>query len=97
MPPLAMGAVVGVLISINWLYHALFECIDGSTPGKRFMKIRVKNARGANLTFGRASLRHFSKAISTFLLLGGFFFIFFTAKRRALHDIISGAFITKDS
>ncbi|UCH01243.1 MAG: RDD family protein, partial [Deltaproteobacteria bacterium] len=38
-------------------------------------------------------LRHFSKIISTIILLVGYLMVGFTAKKQALHDMIAGCLV----
>lgn len=53
-----------------WLYNCYLLGRDGATIGKRFMKIKVLDAQGQPLGFGKAFLREIVKQA-----LGGFCFI----------------------
>ena len=54
------------LIVINWLYEALMTSSPrGATLGKRALGLRIVRADGAQLSFGRATARHFLKVMIT--------------------------------
>lgn len=79
-----------------WLYYALQESSDAqATIGKRVMGIRVLDLSGQQLSFGRATGRHFGKLISGLLLGIGYFIQPFTERKQALHDIMAGAIVVK--
>ncbi|OWY18211.1 hypothetical protein B6N25_16495 [Sphingobacteriales bacterium TSM_CSS] len=81
---------------IWWLYFALMESSDRqATIGKRMMGLKVTDLKGRKLTFGKASGRFFAKILSWMTLLIGFFMAFFTEKRQALHDLITGCLVVE--
>ncbi len=83
-------------VAITWLYYALQESgRHCATFGKRTLGLAVTDLHGNGITFGRATARHFSKIISSAICLVGYFFVFFTARKQALHDIIAGCMIIK--
>jgi uncharacterized RDD family membrane protein YckC len=87
---------IGIMIPVVWLYYVLFEISDWqATPGKRAVKIYVTDLNGRRLSFGRATLRHFSKMISGLTFLVGYFLAGFTAKKQALHDILAGCLVLR--
>jgi uncharacterized RDD family membrane protein YckC len=53
-----------------WLYNCYLLGRDGATIGKRLMKVKVLDAQGQPLGFGKAFLRELVKQA-----LGGFCFI----------------------
>jgi uncharacterized RDD family membrane protein YckC len=54
---------------INWLYQAILESSSKqATFGKRIMGLRVVNTQAKTLSFGQATLRHFSKPLSLLLV-----------------------------
>jgi len=80
---------------ILWLYFALQE--SGSkqaTLGKRVLGIYVTTEDEQPLSFAQASIRHFSKYLSSIFLIG-FIMAAFTQKKQALHDIIANALVLK--
>jgi len=89
-----MGAVllvIAALIVINWLYEALMTSSPrGATLGKMALGLRIVRFDGTQLSFGRATARHFAKAIATpaVPLFIGYIMAAFTNRKRALHDIL---------
>lgn len=80
-----------------WLYFAFFESSKlQCTPGKRVLGIRVADLEGNRITFGRATLRHFSKILSTLAFLVGFLMIGVSRKKQGLHDKIAGCLVLKN-
>ena len=88
-------ASLGVLfIIIPWLYFAGFECSRGhATPGKTLLGIVVTDREGNRISFARATLRHFTKFISTVIIFIGFIMIGLTRKHQGLHDRIAGCLV----
>lgn len=96
IPGIVSGTVQMMLlpVSIPWLYHALMESsAKQATIGKILLKIRVTDLNGQRISFGRATVRHFSKIISTWTLLIGFLMAGWTKKKQALHDKIAGCIV----
>jgi uncharacterized RDD family membrane protein YckC len=82
------------LLMAFWMYSAAFESSDfQATLGKKAMGIKVTDLKGDRISFGRATLRYFTKALSTSLLLIGWIMAAFTEKKQALHDILSGCLV----
>lgn len=89
-------ALVTVNLLITWMYYALLQ--SGSrqaTVGKMALGIIVIDVNGNRITFARASLRYFSKIISSFIMMIGYIMAAFTAKKQALHDIIANTYVVK--
>ncbi len=88
-------AVVFVVVSL-WLYFALLESSPRQgTLTKMLLHERVTDLHGDRITFERASARHFAmylSALSPFFI--GFLMAFWTKRRQALHDYISGTLVT---
>lgn len=79
---------------IWWLYFALMESSESqATLGKMLMGLKVTDLRGKRLSFGKATGRYFAKLLSWMTLMIGFLMAFFTEKRQALHDLISGCVV----
>ena len=70
MIPVIASAITGLSLTvllITWFYYALLQ--SGSrqaTIGKMALNLKVTDANGERLTFARASLRYFSKILSSF-------------------------------
>jgi uncharacterized RDD family membrane protein YckC len=83
----------GTLV-LGWLYYALMESSSTqATLGKMALGIRVTDAQGRRVSFGRATGRYFSKIISGIILYIGYIMIAFTAKKQGLHDIIADCLV----
>ncbi|MEO5618512.1 MAG: RDD family protein [Candidatus Eisenbacteria bacterium] len=92
----AFWGVQSVVTGLSWLYSALLESSRWqATLGQQLMDIRVADRGGRRISFARASGRHFGQLLS-FLTLGiGYLMIAFTAKKQALHDVISGCVLIR--
>ena len=90
--------VIATLIVINWLYEALMTSSPrGATLGKMALGLRIVRFDGTQLSFGRATGRHFAKAIATpaVPLLIGYIMAAFTNRKRALHDILADTLVIR--
>jgi uncharacterized RDD family membrane protein YckC len=77
-------------------YFILMESgMQGSTFGKRLLKLRVVDTGGNRIGKGRALGRWLAHALSYITLYIGFFIQPFTAKKQALHDMVSGTAVVK--
>ena len=74
-----------------WLYFAWMESSTWqATLGKRVMGIKVVDANGYPIGFGRATGRYFGKIPSGFILYIGFMMAGWTERKQALHDKLAG-------
>ena len=64
-----------------------------ATFGKMIVGIIVTDMEGKRITFGKATGRYFGKFISGFVLSIGYLMAAFTAKKQALHDILSSCIV----
>lgn len=68
-----MGLVAGMLsilaFMFEWLYPTLFEGFTGSTPGKKWTRLKVLQEDGTPLTFPSAIIRNFLRAVDFLPLL----------------------------
>ncbi len=82
------GRMLG--IAIGWIYFAMMESSSTqATLGKMALGIKVVDYNGSQISFGRATGRHFSKIISAIILLFGFIMVAFTEKKQGLHDMMA--------
>jgi uncharacterized RDD family membrane protein YckC len=101
--PVAVGMLAGmelviwaVVITISWLYFAKLESDPAqATFGKRILGLKVTDASGNRLSFGRASGRFFGKIVSGMACYIGFIMAGFTEKKQALHDYIANTLVIK--
>ena len=90
-----MGLYLSVFL-ITWFYYALLESGPRqATIGKMVLRLKVTDINGNRMSFARASLRYFSKIISSAILMIGYIMAGFTPKRQALHDIIANTYVVK--
>ena len=88
--------VLPVTTIIAWLYFALQESSrHQGTFGKRMCGLRVTDLQGNRVTFPRATLRFFSKFLSSMIMLMGWIMAAFTERHQALHDIIAETLVLK--
>lgn len=84
------------LFLIAFLYWPLMECSERqATLGKQLLGIQVTDANGARLTFVRSLLRNLAKIISSLPFGLGFLLAAFTARRQALHDLITKCLVVR--
>ncbi len=76
-----------------WLYFALQESSPlQATLGKRLLGIYVTDGDGERLTFVRATIRYFSKYLSSIFMIG-FIMAAFTKNKQGLHDLIADTLV----
>jgi uncharacterized RDD family membrane protein YckC len=101
--PVIIGSVIVMVLAllvINWLYEALMTSSRrGATLGKQALGLRIARADGAQLSFGRATARHFLKVVITPLVpfAIGYLMAAFTARKRALHDVLADTLVIRSS
>lgn len=79
-----------------WLYFALFERSHlQATPGKLALGLRVTNAEGERIGFGRATGRYFGKLLSGAILDIGYMMAGWTARKQSLHDLMAGCLVVR--
>jgi uncharacterized RDD family membrane protein YckC len=85
-----------ITLPFVWLYFVLMESSPWqATLGKRALDLAVTDERGARVSFFRATGRFFGKLLSGIILGIGFIMAGLTAKKQALHDIISGCLVVR--
>ena len=85
----------GMLIDvvIIWLYYALQESgVQQATLGKRLLGIYVTDTDGERISFARATIRYFSKYLSSIFMIG-FIMAGITEKKQGLHDMIADTLV----
>jgi uncharacterized RDD family membrane protein YckC len=90
---IAYVAWAGTMV-LGWLYCALMESsAKQATLGRMALGIKVTDAQGRRVSFGRATGRYFSKIISGIILYIIYIMIAFTVKKQGLHDIIADCLV----
>lgn len=91
------SATSGVISMVGgWLYCAILESspLQG-TLGQRAAGLKVTDLALHRISFMRATGRHFGQLASALTLGFGYLMIAFTARKQALHDIMSGCLVVK--
>ena len=90
--------IVAFSVAVRALYEGLLIASSKqATVGKMVFRIKVTDLQGKRLSMGRSFGRHFAKYISDLTLLIGYLMQPFTERRQALHDIIVGTLVTRDT
>ncbi len=85
------GTVAIVCVAALFIvYQALFTCDGRLTLGKSLLGLRVVDADGEPLDFGRSVMRALAYVPSSFLTIG-FFWALIDPKGRAWHDFAAGS------
>lgn len=88
----AVGGLTGIIV--GWLYFAFQESsAHQATLGKRALGIKVTDANGMRIGFGRASGRFFGKILSGLIFAIGFMLAGWTERKQALHDLLAGTLV----
>jgi uncharacterized RDD family membrane protein YckC len=93
LAPHAYSYGVSALISLVYLIG--FWSWKGQTPGKMALGVKIVDANGKPIGFGRAILRYFGYFVSAIVLLLGFIMIAFDGRKQGLHDKIAGTFVVR--
>ncbi|HLJ90907.1 MAG TPA: RDD family protein [Candidatus Angelobacter sp.] len=91
----SFGIFLPVFGAINWLYDALLTSSTWQgTLGKRVLGLQVTDDQGNQISFLRATGRHFAKFLSGFLFIG-YIIAAFADRKKALHDFIAGTVVVR--
>ncbi len=82
--------VIGVVY--NWFF---WTRMDGQTPGKRMMNLRVIKADGTHLSDIDAVIRAVAYHLSGIFFGLGYIWALFDDKRRTWHDLLAGTLVVK--
>lgn len=91
-----MGVAQGISLVVGFLYFTLMESSkNGATVGKMALGLKVVDAEGNTLSFGKAALRYVGRIVSMMIFLIGYIMAAFTSRKQALHDMIAGTYVIK--
>jgi uncharacterized RDD family membrane protein YckC len=91
------GAIVALAIPARLIYAVVMESgPKQGTYGKQLLKIRVCDMYGERIDTSRALGRNAAKLVSVLTFFIGYFFIFFSKKQQALHDMLADTVVLKD-
>jgi uncharacterized RDD family membrane protein YckC len=94
----SMTARVLIFTMPFFIYHPVFEILmNGQTPGKRQMRIKVVNLDGSSPTIGGYLMRWLFRLVEVFLLRGALAIVTIAANGRGqrLGDIAAGTSVVK--
>ena len=86
--PLLGTIAVGLGALFQSLYFVVFWSINGQTPGKMLVGLRVIGVNGDKVGFLRAILRYFGYWLSAVVVLLGFLWVLIDQRRQGWHDKI---------
>lgn len=89
-----IGSIAILLLVGVWF--ALLESRDSATIGKRIFFLNVLRTDKSKLSFARALGRYFGRYISAIIFGVGYFMQPFTAKKQALHDMMTDAVVVQN-
>ena len=97
--PVVLSIVPGIItinLLVSWMYFALLQSsAKQATVGKMALNLIVTDLNGDRLTLARASLRYFSKILSSAIFMIGYIMAAFTEKHQALHDLIANTYVIR--
>jgi uncharacterized membrane protein SpoIIM required for sporulation/uncharacterized RDD family membrane protein YckC len=86
---------------ILWLYYVLFEALmDGQTPGKRLLRLRVVRDGGLSVTFGASAIRNLVRIIDMqplFFYVAGIVSVVASRKGQRLGDLAAGTIVVREA
>ncbi|MEN6576249.1 MAG: RDD family protein [Phycisphaerales bacterium] len=98
-----VGAVVTALMIlagflVYWGYFAFFEMwMNGQTPGKKYMRIRVVRLEGGAITFDAIAVRNLVRVADAFCFYGvAGIAMFLTKKVQRLGDLAAGTVVISE-
>jgi uncharacterized RDD family membrane protein YckC len=85
---------LAISLAVGWIYGAGMESSRfQASLGKLALHLKVTDEQGNQLTFARATARHFAKFLSTASLGVGYVMAAFDSQKQALHDQIAGTLV----
>ncbi len=89
-----------LLVSVFWIFlYGVYQSIGvhkGGTVGKRLMGIVVVDGNGRHPGFLQSLIRAAGQILSSVFFNFGFWFAFFRADSRTLHDLMSGTTVVQE-
>ena len=98
-PTWSLALLVLLIFVVEWGYFTAFEaCLNGQTPGKKLIKIRVIKNNGRAITVFEAMTRNFIRIIDYLPVayLTGMISMFIDAKNRRLGDLAAGTLVVHE-
>jgi uncharacterized RDD family membrane protein YckC len=93
--PDVTAPILGCVLVLFLVYHALAQGLSGATLGKRLLGLRVVCRNGRRPGLGRATLRAVLAGLSVALLGLGVLLALFTRSGRTLHDFLARTWVVQ--
>jgi uncharacterized RDD family membrane protein YckC len=90
MPLMTLLTSAGTFLSMA--YFVLFNGMEGQTPGKWFLRLRVVGAENQRIGYRRACLRWIAMVAFAPVLLG-FLWVLWSREKRAWHDYVARTWV----
>ncbi len=95
-----LATLTVIQFAVLWLYYVLFEALmDGQTPGKRLMNLRVVLEGGVPITFSTSAVRNLVRIVDmqpVFFYAVGLISIIASRRARRLGDFAAGTMVVKE-
>ncbi len=93
-----LALLIAVAFAIYWGYFACFEMwLNGQTPGKKALRIRVVKQDGSPITFLDVAIRNLLRAVDGFAGYGvAGIVMFITKKAQRLGDLAAGTVVVSE-
>ena len=85
-PGARLSVVYPLALGLQCAYSTFFVGKFGATPGKMAAKLRVVNADGSPVSYGKAVGRFFAELVSGLICCIGYIMVGFDEEKRGLHD-----------
>jgi uncharacterized RDD family membrane protein YckC len=82
-------------IAFSLIYTVGFWTVEGATPGKLVLGLRIVDADGNQIGVGQALLRYFGYFLDGVTLGVGYLMIVFSEKKQGLHDQIASTYVVR--
>ncbi len=93
----ATSGIAGVIyLIIIFLYPVYFIGMQGATPGKKMLGIKVIRKDGSDCTYLTALIREIGEIICTLILLLGYALILIDKDKQGVHDKIAKTIVVKE-
>lgn len=91
---LGLTGILGTVIGIAY-FVCFWVLMNGQTPGKMVLGLRVVSVDGKPLDWSKAAIRYVGMVVSGLILGIGFIMVAFDSKKQGLHDKIAGTVVVK--
>jgi uncharacterized RDD family membrane protein YckC len=97
---IAIALYLTIAFVLTWGWHVFFETrVQGRTPGKRLLKLRVIDARGLPVSLYQSLVRNIVRVLDFAPAFYGFgsIVLLLTPSRRRMGDIVADTLVVRDA